>query len=207
MLELAWNEILKDVGGTAALALAAAWLIKSLVGVWLSKDVEAYKQRLSEASQRDLAEHKAQLDRVNKELETRFSVLQAKRAENLTELYSFVEDAHDHAVALTAAIQRVGLEDQQRRAGAAFESVRTAFMEFRKRRLYLSLESAEKVKRLLMDLIDASLPAVGHGRGAYTEAEVREAAQKFEAREKGLDEAMGAIEREFRSILGSDKFS
>lgn len=169
--------------------------------------MSTYKLRLAAASQKELTEHKAQLDRVNKELEIRFSVLQTKRAENLTELYGFVQDAHDHAVALTAAIQRVGLEDQQRRAAAAFESVRTAFREFKKRRLYFSLESAEKVKKLLMDLLDASLPSVGHQRGAYTEAEVREAARKFEAKEKELDEVLGAIEKEFRSILGSETFS
>jgi hypothetical protein len=207
MLELAWNEILTAVGGTAALALAAAWLIKSLVGLWLSKDIEAYKQRLLAESQRELTEHKAQLDRINKQLEIRFSVLQAKRAEHLTELYGFIQDAHDHAVALTAAIQRVGLEDQQRRAAAAFESVRTAFREFKKRRLYLSLESAEKVKKLLMDLLDASLPSVGHHRGSYTETEVREAATKFEAKESELDDVLAAIEREFRAILGSETFS
>lgn len=207
MGELAWNEILKAIGGTAALAATAAWLIRSLVGFWLSKDVEAYKQRLQAASQRELTEYKTELDRINKELEIRFSVLQTKRAENLTELYGFVQEAHDHAVALTGAIQRVGLENQQRRAAAAFESARTAFREFKRRRLYLSLELADKVKKLLMDLLDASLPSVGSQRGAYTEAEVREAALKFEAKEHELDEVLGTIEKEFRSILGSEMFS
>ena len=207
MAGLAWNEILTAIGGTAALAVAAAWLIKSLVGLWLSKDVEAYKQRLLAVSQREAAEYKAQLDRVNKELEIRFNVLQTKRAENLTELYGFVQEAHDHAVALTAAIQQVGLQDQQRRAASAFEAVRTAFREFKKRRLYLSLDSADKVKKLLMELLDASLPSVGHQRGAYTEDEVREAARQFETKERELDEVLGAIEKEFRSILGSETFS
>lgn len=205
-LDFAWKEFLQAVGGTAALGFALAWLIKSLVAFWLSKDIEAYKMRLAAASQKELAEQKAQLDRLNKELEIRFSVLQAKRAENLTELYSFIQDAHDHAVALTAAIQRVRFEHQKQRATAAFESVRTAFVEFKKRRLYLSAELAEKVKKLLMELIDASLPYVGHERGQYTEAEVRDAAQKFDAKSRELNEALELIEREFRSILGSEAF-
>ena len=80
-------------------------------------------------------------------------------------------------------------------------------MEFKKRRLYLSGELAEKVKTLLMDLIDASLPYVGRERGQYTEAEVREAAQKFDAKNRELDEALELIEREFRAILGSEAFA
>ena len=81
-LDLAWEKVLQAVGGTAALGFALAWLIKSLVAFWLSKDIEAYKLRLSAASQKELAEQKAQLDRLNKELEIRFSVLQAKRADH-----------------------------------------------------------------------------------------------------------------------------
>jgi len=76
----------------------------------------------------------------------------------------------------------------------------------KKRRFYLSAVLADEVNKLLVELVAASLPYVALERGQYTDAEVRKVAQKFEAKQRELNEALDLIEREFRSILASKHF-
>ena len=49
-----YEEIIKLLGGTAIIVAAVAWLIRSLIVHFLSKDVEKYKEQLRAANDLEL---------------------------------------------------------------------------------------------------------------------------------------------------------
>jgi len=72
-----WGELAKEFGLGVVFLSLAAWLIRKLMALLISRDLEEYKSRLAAAVQRSLLEH-----------EVRFRSLYAKRAEAILELHA-----------------------------------------------------------------------------------------------------------------------
>jgi hypothetical protein len=88
-----WNVLTAISVSTVALA-AVAWLIRSIITHFLSKDVEAYKINLQRESDREIERHRAELRKLELEHEVRFSKLHEKVFETIAELYALLTDAH-----------------------------------------------------------------------------------------------------------------
>jgi hypothetical protein len=82
-----WTELLKNVGGGAALLGIVAWLIKTLTKQWLDRDAEGFKSRLQATTSAEIERLRNSLQMVALEHQVRFTKLHEKRAEVIADLY------------------------------------------------------------------------------------------------------------------------
>ena len=82
------EEVVKFLGGTALVLAAVGWLVRSLIGHFLSKDVESFKHRLQSESTVELERLRHSLRLVASEHEKQIHLLQERRAEVIAELYA-----------------------------------------------------------------------------------------------------------------------
>ncbi|QYK04847.1 hypothetical protein [Shewanella zhangzhouensis] len=82
------EDIIKFLGGASLLLAAVAWLIRSLTGHLLSKDIDVFKNQLKSEAEKELAMLTASLQLDNERLRIKLSVLESRRLEVLEELFS-----------------------------------------------------------------------------------------------------------------------
>jgi hypothetical protein len=196
-------DVLKFVASVGALS----WLTKSLLTHWLSKDLDAHKERLAAHSALELERLKAELHAAAKEREIRFAALHARRAEGIARLYGSYVQLTNKAVLLDECLRRgqlgagalflTELIQQERRAGELTSRYR------------LHLESA------LADKLDAFRRSfIGHLiRGLekpefpireLSEERARALMESWAARSVEFETELRGIETQFRRVLGSE---
>jgi 7-cyano-7-deazaguanine synthase in queuosine biosynthesis len=85
---MGFGEIITAIGGSAVLFGAMAWLVRSVINHFLSKDLEKFKLNLQRESQQELMRLQSSLQLVELEHQIRFSKLHERRAEIIAELYT-----------------------------------------------------------------------------------------------------------------------
>jgi len=91
---MGFNEIIAAIGGSAVLFAAMAWLTRSVINHFLSRDLEKFKLKLQEESQQELMRLQSSLQLVAFEHQIRFSQLHERRAKIIAELYSKVVELY-----------------------------------------------------------------------------------------------------------------
>ena len=86
------EEVVKFLGGTAIAIAAIGWLVRSLIGHFLSKDVESFKQRLQSESTVELERLRHSLRLIASEREKQVHLLHERRAEVIAELYARLKE-------------------------------------------------------------------------------------------------------------------
>lgn len=76
-----YADILRTLGGMAILVAALAWLSKTLLTAFLSKDLERFKSDLQASSQISIESYKASLQLEAQRHAVTYSALHSKRAE------------------------------------------------------------------------------------------------------------------------------
>jgi len=217
-----WQELVKLLGGFAALVGAVAYLVKILISHFLSKDLTAYKEQLSTESAKKVAAFKAdlaadnkkkiegfkaKLDVLTQESVIRFTKLHEKRIEILSEMYLLLEDAYT-SMGLLAAGCKDGVELTKDFTEKAAEKNRKLFPFLSKNKLYFSSELSKQIFTVIEGLHNSAFDLVIVSSGGHTDEEVSK--RRAEFIEKWPDESsriltvMSSIEAEFRSILASD---
>jgi hypothetical protein len=193
------EELIKLLGGFAIFAGALAWLIKSIITHFLSKDVEKYKSRLSAEAAREIEQFKNQLQMVALEHEVRFSKLHEKRAEIIADFWGLLYEADMSVRTLEVRIKEKHTESVVVAAAKqAHEACKDAFKFYEKNRLYFSKDLSDKIHRILstMELTAA----------AYPYAEVRTSALEiWDKQSRQIMSIMDDVEHEFRVMLGAEK--
>jgi hypothetical protein len=100
-----WTSVVSVFGGSVAFFGAAAWLIRSLIQHFLSKDLEKFRLELTIQHDIALERAKSDLQRLFREHEIRFSHLHEKRAEIIAELYQLTVETNDAAEACIQAFK------------------------------------------------------------------------------------------------------
>ncbi len=88
------EAILTTVLASSASASVVILLSKSLLKLWLDKDLEAYRSKLAAESAREIEQLRGQLARVAVEHEVRFTRLHTKRTYVIATVYAEVERLH-----------------------------------------------------------------------------------------------------------------
>jgi hypothetical protein len=215
-----WPELIKSLGGFAILAAASAWLIKSIITHFLSKDVEAYKSRIASESAKEIEQFKAQLQMMAREHEVRFSKLHEKRAEIISELYELLVEAKNRSELLDVVFQMgpiPGLpfdsdaadKTQDQVAEEAADKCARVFTFFTKHKLFFSQELSEKMEKLISAI---SLPSAHYQMRDVRQIldvedpqETRRETLEFLRNERpNIEHILKLLERDFRLLLGSD---
>jgi hypothetical protein len=92
------EEIVKELGKYTILVVALAWLIRSIITHFLSKDVEKYKEQLRAANDLELEKLRSQLAQQALEHEVKFRRLDEKVADHLTTVYQRLFDLYESVV-------------------------------------------------------------------------------------------------------------
>ena len=98
-------KLLGGIGGTAALVAVASWLAKNLALHFLKRDLEEHKQRLKDASERELERTKAELKQAAFQFETRYGRLHERAVNAIVAIFPALLALHNSVVRYVAALE------------------------------------------------------------------------------------------------------
>lgn len=196
-------ELLKTVGTAAAVAGAFAWLTKSIITHFLSRNIESYKVELKRQSDREIEEVKSRLQIVASEHQIVFSRLHEKRVEIVAETYTLIHRVHSKAIGLISEVFHAGLRTPKDRAQELFDDCLKFYDFFQQHRIYFSEE--------LCNMMDEFVTLIGETNAAVRRAPDsldhsteggKEAYQRMAILMDKLPEIKKSIEKYFRTLLG-----
>ncbi len=171
-----------------------AYVGKLILGQVLARDIENHKSTLA----KDYEQFKRTLDAVQFEHQTRFSVMQQRRAEVIAECYKKLATAQLTISQMVAPMQLADADTQAQRKEAA-ASFNGLVEYFSCHRLFLGADAGERCERLVKMLkqsfVDFEIskgPTGQHMKG-------------FEAWTRVMEEfppALAELEKSFHKILG-----
>jgi len=188
-----WQALLVGFGGNAALLLVITFLGRSLIGNFLTKDIEKFKGDLQLAA----IEH-----------EIRFSKLHEKRAEVLADLYKLLVAATWETASFASPWEFAGELDKKQKYQKAMNAIAEYFRFFDQHRIYIPQELCASLEAFAQGLRSPTI-----GFGVYLPFEFpneRTAEEKFKAWDKAwesvqtdIPQLRRALEAEFRKLLGA----
>jgi hypothetical protein len=197
-----WTSVLSVFGGSIALCGAAAWLTRSLIQHFLSKDLEKFRLELRTQHDVELERAKSDLQRLFREHEIRFSHLHEKRAEIIAELYQLTVETNDAA---EACVETFKEKPDKRRFDLAKQAIDRGdkLAEFVIRnKIYFSKHLARELEELYTCLIDTGITYRMHCEALREGKDCADFAGSMSEVEVDTGGALKTIEEEFRSLLG-----
>ncbi|MBC8277626.1 MAG: hypothetical protein H8E46_05295 [FCB group bacterium] len=212
-----WKEVLTALGGSAILLGTVAWLTKSIITHFLSKDVENFKNQLKAESDKNIEEFKNLLRMSAFEHETKFNTLHEKRAELVADLYTKLCTVRDAASNVFLFFEEPILrKNYTDKFLGEFSSAISAFTShFEKHRIYFNEETCSTIDDMISK-IDKPIRKISEFQLSSIGADIDDSIDNNEL-EKILREAqkaildydlsiaLSSIEKEFRELLGVDK--
>ena len=190
-------EILIALGGSAILLAAIAWLIKTIITHYLSKDIEVYKTTLRAETEKTLLEH-----------DTIFRRLHSRRAEILAELYSKLAEAVSATTSFLSLVEWAGEPDKKEKYKIAMERIVDFFKYFDRRRIFLSEELCKQIDDFVDKIRDPTIDfSMYLDDPQYDSATAREKRKVWGSAWKSVSKtdvpnARKSLEQEFRKLLG-----
>ncbi|MGA8764946.1 MAG: hypothetical protein WB562_18900 [Candidatus Sulfotelmatobacter sp.] len=184
-----WQVVLVALGGNATLLLAVAFLGKSLIGNFLTKDLERFKGDLQLAA----VEH-----------QIRFSKLYEKRAVVLADLYRLLVIATWETESFVSPIGG-GAEEQYRKA---LDAIAEYYRFFDQHRIYMPEELCPALEDFGRKLRS---PTIGFGtylefkypNEATSQEKLKAWLEAWDSVKNVIPQLRSAIEAEFRRLLGA----
>jgi len=198
------------VGGRRVLASSASasvvvFLSKSVLKLWLDKDLETHRANLARQSAGEVEKLRAQLPQVALEHEVRFTRLHERRAVILTHIYARLDVLHDAFRLWTSRFRRAGTPSQPELWKKATEAYNAMTSYYFPRAIWLDRETC--------DLLNA---VVDKFRAVYEEFTLMPSSEGFPQNVEAWDNAAKAVlqeipaarhqlERRFRAMLGVEQ--
>lgn len=217
----AWKEILIALGGNATIIIVLAFLARSLVQTWLSKDVKRFEAGLTAVASSELEHLKselkagadASLERLRMELpekavehQVRFAKLHERRAEAIQDLYSEIVDTQ---LAAQRYVYVTGHDEstRPRESPVIHSKLVRLYALIERNRIYLPehicslLGAFQESLRKAVTAIDVYAPLIPPTQQAAERAgdALVAAVEAFEGK---IPQARKALEDELRAILG-----
>jgi len=161
------KELVTILGGTAIAVAALAWLAKSLVTHFLSKDIEKHKNDLAAQSALELDKLRAEFTRQALEHEVRFRRVDEKVAEHLAEIYQRLFRLYESVSSLVKILEWSNEPSKEDKLNATAEANRAFWDHFLPKRIYVPPKLYERIREVANKLADI---ANDFGRGLRREA-------------------------------------
>lgn len=202
------EEVIKFLGGSALLLAAAAWLVRSLVSHFLSKDVEAYKTQLQSQSAMSLERLRHDLRLVAAQHEKQVHLLQERRAEVIAELYSKLIAFLSAAESFASLVEWSGEPSKEEKAKTLGEKAGDFRDYFLRHKIYFTEEICSKVESLWQEAHQVSMKfrvrlAFAKEGGSGASAKKHEAwDEAWTVMKDKVPPLEKAVQNEFRTLLG-----
>ncbi len=199
------EQTLQIIASSTLSAAIIVFLARSLMQLWISKELEAHKIRLEGESVREAERLRADLARSTTEHTIRFTRLHEQRARIISGIYSRL-DRLNRSLATLLGWARFFPDPE--RAQEAREAAITALREFTDyyypRSIWLDTETCAQLNRIVRHLQDAAIPLLlaQQNPSTVTPNQIEEAAQLIEG---DVPLALGLLTKQFREILGVER--
>jgi hypothetical protein len=193
-------ELLKTLGTTAIVVAALAWLTKSIVTHFLSRNIEAYKLELKRESDKEIVEVKSHLKIAALERQIIFSRLHEKRAKIVAKSYALIHEAYLRAFAMGSHLSDSGSPAPKEMAEAVFNACVTFTEYFQHRRIYFSEEVSNKMDRFVSRIEE--LRRTPDEDRIFNVFMGHDGFKKLDIVIAQLPPIMKLIEKDFRTLLG-----
>jgi hypothetical protein len=198
--------IVSTVGGSTAVLVAVAWIVKSIINHALSKNIEEFKLKLQNQSQQEILRLQSSLQLHEFEHQVRFSQLHERLAAATIEVYDrlrcLYSEVRDTVAFITTDSRPPGAKAQ------ALQDAATAFADYYYRHKILFpkelANSIDEFRSLLRDVIRKDRQSDHAGQANPEDShweELRKEVDKLV--EEKLPSVFDSLESHFRIILGS----
>ena len=186
---------------------AVAWLIKSIVTHFLSKDIDSYKMNIKYSHEADLEQFRSSLKMMAFEHETRFSRLHEKRADILALLYEKLAEAVSAAASFISPVEREGDPSKIEKYKKAMEKMVAFYIFFDRKRIFLSEPLCTEIDEFVDIIRDSTIEMSvyldvkpGDGEVYKEKTQIMRKAWKS-VKDSIVPDARKSLENEFRKIL------
>lgn len=192
-----WTEVLTALGGSAVLLAVVAWLTKSIITHFLSKDIESYKVGLKAETEKALLEH-----------DTVFRGLHSRRAEIVAEMYSKLAEADSATKSFLSLIEYAGELDKKHKSKIAMEKIFDFFKYFDHRRIFLNESLCKQIDEFVHKIYDPATDFSMYLEDPQLDPETAREKRKvwreawMSVSKDDVPKARKALEDEFRKLLG-----
>lgn len=199
-MSINWQEIITALGGGTIFLGIVAWLIRSIIAHWMTRDVETFKARLQKESDKEIEQLKSALQITASEHQIRFEQLHEKRAFVIAELYSLLVEMHDAGAQFVFQRNDANFE-------VAEEKRRALRMFYAKQRIYIPEHICDLLDKMVKEISKQTI-TVDVYRNDYSPtpqaAEDRRNAlvTAVKAFEQEIPRLKQAVDAEFRKLLG-----
>jgi hypothetical protein len=196
-----WQAVLVAFGGQAALLLAVAWLIKTLISNQLSKEADAFRIQLQAQASVEIERLRSALQITATERHVLFSKLHEKRAEVIEKLYMLLLEAADAAKTFAANPNDTELSKEE------WKQHMELYRFFHINKIYLPtalctlLGKYETKLRLSIGAVKIYM-SIENPRPEIVKEQITAMREAWRALDTDLPAIMGELEKEFRQLLG-----
>ncbi len=186
------REILTFVGGGGVLLAIVAWVVRSIINHYLTKDVEKYRDALKAES-------------------FKFSRLHEKRGEVMAQLYANLDELVKATYSFVNLAEWTGEPNKDEKRKMAGEALRKFQDQFDKNRIYFSGSLCDRIDKFVREF---TRPAAKYALYLTMSKDSDDSVRKerdeawfsaYDKMEKDVPEMRKAIENEFRSLLGVEE--
>jgi hypothetical protein len=202
-----WSSFITLIGSGTIVLAGIAWLIKSMINNFLSKNIEAYKLNLKSNSEITIEELKNELRRKSFENEIMFERLHQKRANIIADLYSKLVISVQSVESFLAPFEYSGAPTKNEKYKKTVNDLINFINFFERNRIYFSENLCILIDDFIHKTKDPTFEFASYLNLAEADAEDRKEKLKVWSKTwKSVDSiikpAKEIIEKEFRSILG-----
>lgn len=149
------GEISAVIGGSGVLFGAMAWLMRSIINHFLSKDLANFKLNLQKESQQELLRLQSSLQLVQLEHQVRFAKLHENRAEIIAETYSKLVKLQKTTSDFVHMYQRVNDSKNKENIKQLWDAADDFKEYFEKHRIYFNPNTCSEIDDLTQALSKA----------------------------------------------------
>lgn len=146
------EAVIVALGGNVALIAAIAWLARSVLQNWLTKDVEAFKATLLSESSAATEKLRHGLSLAAVEHQVSFAKLHERRAEVIAEAYDKLVEAYWSMESFVSPVEFGGEPTKLEKYQDAMTKARDYFRYFDKNRIFLPAELCGRLDEFLQGM-------------------------------------------------------
>lgn len=202
-----WMTILLAIGGNAAALAVLAWLAKTLIGGWMSKDLELHRAQLTRETEAALTTMRHELGMVAQEHALKATELQTRRAAVIAEIYGLLADVEWEASVYVSLADLTGQNKSEDQHAKVTEKVEQFYRYFNRNRIYLPEDTCDTVWSVMNGMVQATNKMKAYlydGRDAgWVRKEQLEALKAAHTHfDRKHRDARTKLERDLRTIMG-----
>ena len=142
------GEMMTAIAGSAVLFGAVAWLARSIIIHFPSKDLENFKLNLQRESQQELLRLQSSLQLFEFEHQVRFSRLHERRAEIISEIYRKVVELYRTAFTFVTYYQGCAKPNKEELLSRLWKAADEFKDYFESHRIYFTQDTCSIIDRL-----------------------------------------------------------